>query len=194
MNIKKRMTLHFEEGLKFIGNCLPMSLGMLWRRFLYGFFLQQSGSKLRVGSAVSIQGLKNIILGNNVSFNRFSSLYASRGEINLGNNVFLGDFSSINANDAHVKIGSNVAIGPMTIIQGANHNFQRHDIPIVDQGHIESRVEIADDVWIGAKSVILPGVKIGTGAVVGAGSIVTKDVPDFAIVAGVPAKIIKMRK
>ena len=63
-----------------------------------------------------------------------------------------------------------------------------------DQGSRVAKVTIGNDVWIGMRSIIMPGVKIGNGAVIGAGAIVTKNVPDYAIVGGVPAKIIKYRK
>lgn len=111
----------------------------------------------------------------------------------MGDNVFIGDFSSVNANDAEVIIGSNVAIGPMVLLQGANHRFDRLDVPITEQGHIPSFVRIADDVWIGARVTILPGVTVHTGAVIGAGAVVGKDVPPYAVVVGVPAKVIRYR-
>ena len=76
-----------------------------------------------------------------------------------------------------------------------NHAFDRTDIPMNQQGFTpEKPIVIEDDVWIGARVIILPGVHIGTGAVVGAGAVVTKDVPDYAVVGGNPARILKMRK
>ncbi len=193
MQTRERLLLHAEDLLRFTGSLLPAALGMLLRRCLYRPFFQTVGTGLRVGHSVMLQGLRNISLGNNVGLNRHSSLYAARGRIKFGDNVFVGDFSSINANDAEIVIGSNVAIGPMTLVQGANHNFDRLDIPIIKQGHTPNRVEIGDNVWIAARVVILPGVKIGGGAVIAAGAVVNKDVPDGAVVAGVPGKVIRMR-
>ena len=67
------------------------------------------------------------------------------------------------------------------------------DIPITAQGHVPSFVRIEDDVWIGARVVILPGVTVHTGAVIGAGAVVGKDVPPYAVVVGVPARVIRYR-
>ena len=74
------------------------------------------------------------------------------------------------------------------------HNIERTDIPMGQQGMRVSEVIIGNDVWIGIRVIIMPGVKVGNGAVIGAGTVVTKDVPDYAIVGGVPARIIKFRK
>ena len=85
-------------------------------------------------------------------------------------------------------------MGPDVVILTHTHNIDRTDIPMGDQGSLVAKVTIGNDVWIGMRSIIMPGVKIGNGAVIGAGAIVTKDVPDYAIVGGVPAKVIKYRK
>lgn len=74
------------------------------------------------------------------------------------------------------------------------HNIERTGIPMGQQGMRVSEVIIGNDVWIGMRVIIMPGVKVGNGAVIGAGTVVTKDVPDYAIVGGVPARIIKFRK
>jgi acetyltransferase-like isoleucine patch superfamily enzyme len=75
-----------------------------------------------------------------------------------------------------------------------NHIFDRTDIPMRLQGVDRKFIRIEDDVWLGTNSVILAGVTVGRGAIVSAGSVVTKDVPQYAIVGGVPAKVIRMRK
>lgn len=91
-----------------------------------------------------------------------------------------------------VTIGDRVLIGYRTQILSTNHAINGRE-PIFSSGHVKQPVCIKNDVWIGASSIILPGVSIGEGAVVAAGSVVTKDVPAFAIVAGVPAKLIRYR-
>lgn len=92
-------------------------------------------------------------------------------------------------------IGKNVMMGPECIIFCSNHCFERTDIPMCEQGFTEDEpCIIGDDVWIGQRVMIMPGVKIGNGVVIAAGAVVTKDVPDYAIVGGVPAKIIRYRK
>lgn len=85
-------------------------------------------------------------------------------------------------------------IGPDVVILTRTHSIDRVDVPMIEQGFWTGKVTIGNDVWIGMRSVIMPGVNIGNGAVVGAGAVVTKDVPDYAIVGGVPARVIKYRK
>jgi maltose O-acetyltransferase len=110
----------------------------------------------------------------------------------IGGRVYIGeDLIIIDELDdrARVKIGDRVAIAPrVTLVISSHPNFSRVR-PFVKCVH--GYIEIGDDAWIGTGCIILPDVRIGKGAVVGAGSLVTKDVPDFAVVAGVPAKPIK---
>ncbi|RUO37053.1 acyltransferase [Aliidiomarina taiwanensis] len=112
--------------------------------------------------------------------------------LNVGNNV---DFSKgvLVTTGGGVDIGDRVLIGYRTQILSANHAIPKKGERIPVSGDVYSPVVIENDVWIGANCVITPGVKIGEGAVVAAGSVVTKDVVPYAIVGGVPAKIIKMR-
>lgn len=95
--------------------------------------------------------------------------------------------------DGGVNIGDRVLIGYRTQILSRNHVVPSLRAPIFDAGHSDGPVEIANDVWIGANCVITPGVSIGEGAVVGAGSVVTKDIPPFCLAAGVPARVIRNR-
>ena len=115
-----------------------------------------------------------------------------------GESIEIGSYSGIGVNcEIHgpVKIGDNVMMGPEVVIYTYNHNFSRTDIPMRLQNKtIPDPVTISDDVWIGRRSMIMAGVNIGTGAVIAAGAIVTRDVPDFAVVAGVPAKVVKYRR
>jgi maltose O-acetyltransferase len=111
--------------------------------------------------------------------------------------ISVGDFSELGSNciiQSNTFIGRNVIMGPDVKIYTKNHNFDNIDIPIQFQGHTSEAVNIGDDVWLGANVIVLPGVSIYSHSVVAAGSIVTKDVPAFSIVAGVPAKVIGKRK
>lgn len=110
----------------------------------------------------------------------------------------IGDNSGVGINalmHGTVIIGNDVMMGPDCVIYTTNHSFDRIDIPMNQQGFSrEESVIIENDVWIGGRVTILPGVHIGNGSIVGAGAVVTKDIPDYAIVGGNPAKIIRYRK
>lgn len=110
--------------------------------------------------------------------------------------ITIGDFSELGTNciiQSNTAIGKNVIMGPDVKIYTRNHKFDRLDEPIQYQGHTEESVHIGNDVWLGANAIILPGVTIGDHSIVAAGSVVTKDIPPFAIVGGIPAKVIKYR-
>ena len=92
-----------------------------------------------------------------------------------------------------VTIGSRCMIGTNTHIVPSTHNYRRRDLPIRDQGTHGADIVIGEDCWIGVNTVISPGVTIGRGAVVGANSVVTRDVPEYAIVAGSPVRPIGQR-
>lgn len=110
----------------------------------------------------------------------------------------IGDHSGIGVNCkiyGPVEIGNNVLMGPEVIVYTVSHYFENANILIREQGYKELQpVHIGNDVWIGRRVMILPGVSIGNGVVIGAGAVVTKDIPDYAVVGGVPSKIIKWRK
>lgn len=90
-----------------------------------------------------------------------------------------------------VTMGNNVQIGQNVVISALDHNYQNVTLPLLEQGITISEVKIADYVYIGANSVINRGVKIGTRSFIASGSVVTKDVPDYTVVGGVPAKVLK---
>jgi acetyltransferase-like isoleucine patch superfamily enzyme len=112
--------------------------------------------------------------------------------LRVGNNSNIGPFAYIGCSGM-ITIGNNVMISPRVSIYAENHNFSRTDIPMKEQGVTKDEVVIEDDCWIAANSIILAGVTIGKGSIISAGSVVTKDVPRYSIVGGVPAKIIKTR-
>lgn len=112
--------------------------------------------------------------------------------------VTIGDRSSLGVDSqvfGPVTIGSNVMMGPECCILTRNHQHDRCDIPMIDQGYEDYRpVVIGDDVWIGRRVIILPGVTVGGGSIIAAGAVVSKDVKPYSIVGGVPAKQIGNRK
>lgn len=118
-------------------------------------------------------------------------------KISFSQRISLGDKSSIGDNAylvGEIKIGKDVMMAANCALIGSNHKFDRLDVPMNTQGGEASPIVIEDNVWIGYGVTILAGVTVHTGAVLAAGAIVTKDVPENAIVGGVPAKIIKYRE
>lgn len=111
--------------------------------------------------------------------------------------VEVGDNSSIGIRckiPADLQMGNNVMMGPEVMVFGPNHKADDLSIPIQEQGYEESRpVTIADDVWVGARVIILSGVSVGKGAIIGAGAVVTKDVPPYAVCVGNPARVVRFR-
>lgn len=114
-----------------------------------------------------------------------------------GSKIVMGEYSQLGI-DCKVEndliMGDYVLMGPEVIIYSSMHEYNNLEIPIMMSGAKEKKpVVIGNDVWIGARSIIMPGVKIGNHAIIGSGAVVTHDIPDYAIVGGVPAKIIKYR-
>lgn len=113
--------------------------------------------------------------------------------ISLGKNVIIRPSCMLFADGfAQIIIEDNVMIGAGVHFYVNNHKFERRDIPLIEQGYYPSEsIVIKEGAWIGANSIMLPGITVGKNSVIGAGSIVTKSVPDFSVAVGNPAKIIK---
>lgn len=122
--------------------------------------------------------------------------------IREGQNVEIGNHCYFNHNtiltgghtNGKLIIGNYVQTGPNVGFFVANHHYLDPNKPIKLQGYDEADIIVEDDVWIGANSIITSGVRIGKGAVIGAGSVVTKDIPPLAVAVGSPAKVINYRK
>lgn len=121
-----------------------------------------------------------------------SAILSCVENITLGGNVYIGEDCRFYA-EGGIKIGEYTKFGQQTMILTTNHNYKSTTrIPYDNIGYMQS-VEIGRNVWIGVRCLIMSGVKIEDGVIVGAGSVVTKSIPKYAIVAGVPAKIIGYR-
>ena len=149
---------------------------------------------------INCKSHKGIVAGNRVTIGKHaiirpSNMYGGTvGEgMRIGNNSSIGPFAYIGCS-GFIEIGDNVIMGPRVGIYAENHHFDNIDIPIKEQGVIRGFVKIEDDCWIASNVVILSGVTVGRGSVIASGSVVTKDVPSFSVVAGVPARIVKSRK
>lgn len=168
------------------------SFSKIWRLFyaLLGQWLPRSCYSI-VSLKIRYFFLKHIAknVGKNVNIEQ---RVVFGEEFEIGDNSTVGFRSDIYG---PVKIGKDVMIGPEVAIYTHNHKHDEIDIPMIKQGYTENKpVYIEDNVWIGRRVLIMPGVCIGTGSIVAAGAVVTKNVEPYSIVGGNPAKIIKYRK
>ena len=127
-----------------------------------------------------------------ILFMHLFSVVFNRENLRVGEGTVWGIGCILNA-DGGISIGKNVLLGYYVTIHSSNHVYTDTQKPIRTQGWIKDPVVIGDDVWIGAKSTILPGVHIGDGCIIGAGSVVTHNVPAYTVCAGNPAELIKRR-
>ncbi len=122
----------------------------------------------------------------------------SRAYFGDGAGIVIGDRSQLGQGcrvENDLAMGDDVIMGPDVIIMSSSHAFQRTDITIREQGAAARRpVTVGDDVWIGTRVIVLPGVHIGSHSIIGTGAVVTKDVPEWSIVAGVPGRVIRDRR
>ena len=155
---------------------------------------------LTIGDNVYINALSKdgITLGDNVSIGAGSIIECTGVIRELGDGIRIGSHVGFAQNAfiavrGPVEIGDDCIFGPNVAIHSENHVFANPDIPIRLQGATREGVRIGRDCWIGEGAVILDGVTVGNGCVIAAGAVVTKDVPDFSIVGGVPARVLKRR-
>lgn len=158
---------------------------MLMRKILYAIRLYLSCdhySQLKAG--------RNLVVGGRCK------IYPAKF-ISIGNNVFIGRNCTISTSKiggSEIYIGSDVMLAEGVKIIGGNHAYNRIDVPMNMQGEgVQKPIYIQEDVWIGANAIVLSGVSIGRGSIIGAGSVVTKSVPEYSISAGNPAELIKRR-
>lgn len=149
----------------------------------------------KIAKALRYQCAKYLFAQCGEKLNLEQGAYFGNGKnFSVGNLVGLGkNFCSHNR---IVTMHNHILMGEDVLFQGGGHAFDNPDI-CIDEGENlpDTPLEICDDVWIGARAIILPGCKrIGAHSIIGAGAVVTKDVPDYAIVGGNPAKVIRMRK
>ncbi len=187
-----KLWLKQSNGLIMVGKstkCFNMSYVTAGRNFLIDDHAELNG--------LSIKGIS---FGDNVTIGKFALIRPTNqyggniGEgLKVGNNSNIGPFCYIGCS-GWIEIGHNVMMSPRVSLFAENHNYSDSNVPMKDQGVQRKPIIIEDDCWIASQSIILAGVTIGEGSVVAAGSVVTKDVPAYSMVAGNPAKVIKSRK
>ena len=195
---------------------MPGALGYWLRSKCYPWFLQQMGPGTICGRGVVIRCPGQIGLGNHVMLDDYVVLDAkgTGSHVMIGERVLIGRASVLSCNEATIQIGDFVSIGPAVHILsksrvqvcshvqvgagaklvGGSHATDDPDIPITQQERTSEGIVLEDNVWIGASAVLLDGVSIGSGSIVGAGSVVNKDVPPDTVVLGNPARAIQNRR
>ncbi len=194
----------------------PTLIGILFRSLFYKLLIDMKGYVI-IQSGVRIKRAKDVTLHNGVYLDHRVYLHAMPNGIEIGTgtrimyNTEIHVFNFRNLENARITIGKNCVIGPYSIILGQggviigdnviiaprvsilpiNHNYNDTTKLIKDQGIKTKGIVIEDNVWIGHGATILDGVKISKGSVIAAGAVVNKDVPEYSLVTGSPAKVIK---
>lgn len=196
---------------------IPGALGFFLRKQFYKFLFAELGRNSVLGAHLTLRCPANISLGNNVFIDddvvldakgarsrihlansvlvgKSSILSCSSSAIEIEEDVSIGPYCFIRAGLGAINIGSHVTIGSHSVIISGNPDYKRLDIPMKNQIGSGKGITIGNDVWIGVGARVIDGVKVGNGCVLGAGAVVIRNVPDYAIVAGVPARVIGSRK
>lgn len=166
----------------------PYSARTRWwaRFFVYPFIIKRGkGSIIRRNARLDLNAVNKLIIGDRTIIENHVILNNGIGDIEIGDNTMITSRGMILG---PVLIGNNVVLGIGSQVLGLTHDFEDIEIPIKDQGVSGTKVIIEDDVWIGGNCVIIQGIKIGKHSLVAAGSVVTKDVEPYTIVAGNPAR------
>lgn len=211
------MTFLLNELVVTFIHPIPGAAGIILRKLVMPWLLQESRSglilgrsatirhphKLKIGKNVTIDdyvlidarghGDTGVTLGDQVIINRGCALKAKTGPIHIGSMSNIGSGTSIISNSC-IEIGESVMIAGGCHINSGGYRIDDTTNSIVSRG-VSSKgpIKIGDDVWIGTGAIILGGVSIGSHAVVGAGAVVRQDVPEYGIVGGVPARLIRKR-
>lgn len=185
------------------GKCYPLLLQHLGRGTIVGRGVTlRSPGRVRIGARVLIDdyavldakgGDSLIELGDQILVGRNTILSCNNARIRIGNFVSMGPFCFF-ASKSHIDIGSNVSIGSGTHMLAGSHVFDDPDTPVIRQARVSQGITVEDNVWIGSGTKVLDGVTIGQNSIVGAGSVVSKDVPPWTVVLGNPARVIQKRK
>jgi acetyltransferase-like isoleucine patch superfamily enzyme len=167
-----RMTSDWSELYMRVLLWLPLRMGIVARQIFLPRMLGGMGKNTEIQPGLRIGSPKKLFIGANCHV-------AESAYITAGGTVRIGDW---------------VGIGPGAKIWSVNHRFSDPDVPFITQGWDYKEVIIENDVWVGANTFVMPGVRIGTGAVISAGTVLLKSVPPFAIMAGNPGRVIGWRR
>ncbi len=190
-------------------------VGRLLRRFIYPAIFKHLGRSACIRAGVEFYGTQRISIGNHISLHRNVRIrsLSPNSSIEIDNSVSLDRGVDIKANRGPIKIGNKCYVGPFSCLSGGtitignhcliashsgiyanNHKFHETAQLIMEQGSSFQSIVIEDDCWLGSGVKVMDGVTIGKGSVIGAGAVVTKNIPPYSIAVGVPAKVIGNRQ
>lgn len=196
---------------------VPGALGLLLRSLFYPMLLGKAGRGVTFGVGVVLRHPGKIRLGDYVVIDDYCCLDAKGTDnqgIDIGTRAFLGRNTILSCKNgdividddanlgfnvevfsaSRVRVGRKVLIAAYTYLVGGDHLYDRTDVPVLDQGRTARGIEVHDNAWLGAHVVVTDGSRVGRDAIVGAGAVVVGEIPDFAIAAGLPAKVIRDRR
>lgn len=158
------------------------------------FFFKRRKSHFAIHKTVTIWNKPNVTLAQNAQLFEYVIIRAVISKLTIGQNSQVGPFTVIITGESNITIGANVMIAPHCVLASGLHEHRKLDTPMRFAGSFSrGPIVIGDDVWIGANCTIGDNVTIGKGAIISANSFVNRDVEEFAIVSGVPAKPIGSR-
>ncbi|MCY4662989.1 MAG: acyltransferase [Acidobacteria bacterium] len=204
------------EVITAVARRAPGALGLWLRSRLYPTLLGACGRNVFFGSDVTLRHPHKIRIGDNVVVDDgcvLDAKGAANDGITIGNGVFLGRQTIVTTKDgdvvledgvnvsafcmifsaSHVRCGRGTLLAAYTYLVGGGHDLDRIDVAIIDQARPSEGIAIGSNCWLGAGVTVLDGVTVGHDAVIGANSVVTKDVEDFVVAAGSPAVTIRRR-
>lgn len=205
------------ELVMLLASWVPGALGLALRARLYPHILGAVGRNVVFGAHVTIRHPHKIRIGSNVVIDDQCCLDAKGTDnqgIEIGDGVFIGrntilsckngdiridDRANIGFNceifsASRVRVGRAVLMAAYTYLVGGDHLYDRTDIPVLDQGRTARGIDVDDHVWLGTHVVVTDGTRIGRDAIIGAGAVVTGEVPEYAIAVGIPAKVVRDRR
>ncbi|MGQ9618256.1 MAG: DapH/DapD/GlmU-related protein [Candidatus Aminicenantia bacterium] len=207
--------LKFELITTLFGG-LGGSLGLFLRKIFYPLLFKKVGENCFFGKNITLRQPHKIVLGDNCIIDDFCVLDGKSHHdtsIVIGNNVFINRNTVLSSHFEKIEVGDNTDIGPNCLIQAggpikigrnvitsaycyfvaSTRKIERINVPVIAQGTYSKGIEIGDNCYLGAFVMVNDGVKIGRDSVIGAGSIVLKDIPEFTVAYGIPAKPVRSR-
>lgn len=158
-------------------------------------FQIQAGKGIYIGKHCALKGKQNIGLEDYVIVRPYAQIWSGGGTVRIGQGSEIGERCRISIANS-LNMGEKVLLSPNVYITDCDHEYRNLEVPVIDQGVVQKgqTVSIGDGSYIGINAVIVGNVKIGKHCVIGANSVVTKDVPDYCVAVGSPAKVIKKIK